>query len=454
MKNKAIEKTNALLKFLKETDSKTKDIALQFQYGDKISDLVIKVDGDNLHLVSRKNAKEESHVQLNPAGIFLRSKDEVTMLGFGTATKFLRDIFKETDKLLGQAIQFIPAEALPTGKEIQNTINELSILAAEEAAQEQIDAAALSSAALGVINKFKPENILDVKEEDGSLEISLRNKAYASAIAEAVDELMLNPDLAEIVDRQAQLEGGMTFAELQEEWLRNREATMKAIRSIESKEQIDKDGHWASSFEIGKGIWNNILVGDWDIWIDPKKGEEADISVSLGFKDKDPLLVYELAVDPSFRWEKLTSGDSMVELQLAYENKHINRGKAIAKVKGNEELRTEFGPDYFYMKGPRGGISTSVRETWTGKTRYELYAENAKGKEASVTVDFYEDDNSLVSELNSSKSGKPAIFKLSRVDKLNIEDLSASEKINKLTVDNLVKEELKYLLKGVIKTAK
>ena len=188
MKNKAIEKSNALLKFLKETDSKTKDIALQFQYGEQISDVVIRVEGDDLHLVRRKNAVEESHIQLNPTGIYLGSKGDVTKLGFGTFSKNLQGIFTETDKLLVQAIQYLPSDAMTNGEEIKITLNELSILAAAEAAQEQVDAATLSAAALDIVSKFKPENILDVKEEDGSMEISLRSKAYASAIADAVDE--------------------------------------------------------------------------------------------------------------------------------------------------------------------------------------------------------------------------------------------------------------------------
>ena len=243
----------------------------------------------------------------------------------------------------------------------------------------------------------------------------------------------------------------MTFAELQKEWQQNREDTLDAIRSIESKEQIDKDGHWGSSFEIGKGLGKmKTLVCDLDTWIDPQKGEEVEISASLGFKGKDSLLDYELAVDPSFRWEKLTVGNSRAELQLDYEENHLNRGKAVAVVKDKEELRVEFGPDYLYVKSPRGGISTSVRETWTGKTRYELYAENAKGEDASVTVDFYEDDDSLVTELSTSKSDKSAMFKLSRIDKVDIEDLSASKNINKLTVNNILADELENLMKSVI----
>ena len=105
------------------------------------------------------------------------------------------------------------------------------------------------------------------------------------------------------------------------------------------------------------------------------------------------------------------------------------------------------------MKTSKGGISTSVRETWTGKTRYELVAETADGKESSVTVDFYEDEDSLVGELFTSESDQSAVFKISRIDKINIEDLSASEKINEITVEK-IHDELKGLLKLFSKKSK
>ena len=106
----------------------------------------------------------------------------------------------------------------------------------------------------------------------------------------------------------------------------------------------------------------------------------------------------------------------------------------------------DFGPDYLYIKGPKGGISTSVRETWTGKTRFELVAETAGGQETSVIVDFYQEDDCLVSELYTDKSDRTVMFKISRIDKVNIEDLSASEKITEITVDDIY-AELGNLLK-------
>ena len=100
------------------------------------------------------------------------------------------------------------------------------------------------------------------------------------------------------------------------------------------------------------------------------------------------------------------------------------------------------------MKGPKGAISTTVRETWTGKIRYEVFAETAEGKEASIIVDFYQDGDSLVCELNSDDADQPAMFKISRIDKVNIEDLSTSENINEITVEK-INAELESLLKMV-----
>jgi len=61
--------------------------------------------------------------------------------------------------------------------------------------------------------------------------------------------------------------------------------------------------------------------------------------------------------------------------------------------------------------------------------------ETADGKEESITLDFYEDGDSLVCELMSGSSDQSAKFMLSRVDKLEIEDLSASQNITEITVE-------------------
>jgi hypothetical protein len=291
---------------------------------------------------------------------------------------------------------------------------------------------------------------MDLKEEQGSVEISLRSQAFASAFADALDELMSNPSLANLVDRKAAEEGGKTFAEFQAEWLKNREETLNAIRSIESTEAVDENGHWVSHFQIGEELSETkILVYDTDSWIDTENGE-LEIAACLGYKNEDPLLVYELTVSPYSYWEKLTAGgDSMAEVNLSFQNNRISTGEISTVIEGKEQLKAYFGPDYLYMRGPKGGISTSVRETWTGKTRYELVAETAKGEESTIIIDFYEADDSLIAELSTNESDRTVQFKISRIDKVNIEDLSASENITEITVDDIY-NELGNILKEAV----
>ena len=442
-----------LRQFLRETDPQTQDIALQVQSGKDTEDLVIRVDGDNLHLVARTGDVEDGHVQLNPTGIYVESKGDVTLLRYATVTTVMQNIVKEVNALLDEAIKSIPEDQVPTEAEMKKAVNELAVLASAVEAQEQADAATLNAAAMAFADKFKPEYILDVKEGDGSAEITLRSEAFASALAEAMDELMSNPALAELADRRSAVDGGKSFAECQAEWLANREATLKAIRTIESTDTIDENGHWVSHFQIGEELSAvKILMCDTDAWIDTENGA-VEIVVNLGFKNEAPFMVYELSADTYSYLEKLSSGDSMTEVQLAFENEQISSAEILTVIEGNEELRAYFGPDYLYMKGPKGAISTSVRETWTGKTRYELVAETAEGKEASIIVDFYQEEDSLVCELNTSESDQSAIFRISRIDKVNIEDLGASENINEITVDQ-INDELESILKMVVKTSK
>ena len=441
-----VEKSNALTKFLDETDLNTKDLAFQVQSGDEIADLVLRLDGDNLHLVAREGDKVDAHVQFNSTGIYVEGEDSVTMLRYATVITILQDIIKEVNSLLDEAIKSIPEEAIPTDAEMKEIVNQVAVLAAEAAAQEEADAATMTSAALAFADKFKPEYILDVKEEDGAVQFSLRSEAFATALAEAVDELMLNADLGKLVDRQAELTGGKTFAEIQLEWLKYREATLEAIRTIQSSDTIDENGHWVSHFQIGEeNSAVKILVCDTDAWIDVENSE-VEFTVCLGFQNEDPLMVYEFAVNPYFYGEKLTAGDSFAEVNCEIENNRLSSGKVVTVLEGKEELRMDFGPDYLYIKGPKGGISTSVRETWTGKTRFELVAETAGGQETSVIVDFYQEDDCLASELYTDKSDRTVMFKISRIDKVNIEDLSASEKITEITVDDIY-AELGNLLK-------
>ena len=441
-----IKESNALNKFLDETDLATKDLALQVQAGEDAGDLVIRLDGDTLHLVTRENSAVKGHVQLNPTGLYVASDDSVTMLRYDTVTTFMQNIVKALEDTLDEAAKNVPAEKVPTEAEVKKAVEELSILAAAAEAQEQADAATLTAAAMSFARKFKPEYILDVKEEAGSVTLSLRTEAYASAIADAMDELMTNEALAKLVDRKAAQDGGKTFADYQAEWLKNREATLEALRTIDSTEKLEENGHWTSHFQIGEEASAiKILCIDSDAWINAVDGD-AEITVNLAFQNEDPFMVYETAVSPDGYREKLTAGDSWSEALMNIEDSRVRGAKVTTVIEGVEELNAEFGEDYLYIKGPNGGISTSVRETWTGKIRYELVAETIDGQEASIIIDFYEDGDSLVCELNTSESDQSAMFKISRVDKVDIKDLSAAENINEITIEK-INAELESLVK-------
>lgn len=441
-----VEVDNALREFLKETDLKTEDIVLQSQVADKKADLLIHVDGNNLHLVSRNDGVEDSHIQLNPMGIYMGTADAVTLLRYATVTTVMQEITKAVDTMMEEAAKSIPQEQLPTQMEIKEAIARMAILSSAVAAKEQADAATLTSAAMAFADKFKPEYILDVKEDGGDVEISLRSEAFATALAQAMDELMLNHALAELVDQEAALNGGTTFADLQKDWLTNREAYLEAARSIESTDSISENGHWTSHFQIGEEASAvKILICDMDAWINAEDGK-AEAIVAMGFKNEDPFMVYEFATNPSYYWERLSSGDSKSEVYYDIEDNRISGGKVLTVVDGNEELRASFGPDYLNMRGPKGGISTSVRETWTGKTRYELVAETADGAEATTTLDFYKDYDGLVCELYSNVSDQSAAYRITRIDKVDLEDLSASKNITEITVDS-INAELENILK-------
>ncbi|MBR3017829.1 MAG: hypothetical protein IKH57_12280 [Clostridia bacterium] len=443
---KPIEKNNVLDKFLDETDLATKDLALQLQSGDQSSELVIRLDGDHLHLVTRTGDKVDSHVQFNSTGIYLEAAGSVTLLRYATVVTVLQDITKAITAVMEKVADSIPEEEALSEAEVKDAIDKVAILASAAAIQEQADAATLSSAAMSFVGKFKPEYVLDVKEEDGSVEISLRGEAFATALGEAIDEMMSNPALAELVDRVAEIKGGKTFAEAQLNWAANREAVLETISTMKSTDKIDENGHWVSHFQIGEETAETkALACDTDSWIDVENGA-IDTIVYLGFQDEDPFMVYEFSVNRYQYWEKLTAGDSKAEINYAINNYRITGGNVLVVVEGKEEVKADFGTDYLYMKGPKGGISTSVRETWTGKQRYEMVAETAKGEEVTITIDFYQDGDSLVCEMYSDKSEQTAVFKISRIDKTNIEDLSASEKITEITV-----EEINAVLDGFLK---
>lgn len=447
-----IERNDALNAFLDETDMKTQDLVMQSQLGDMTTDLLIRLDGDTLHMVRRINDVEASHIQLNPTGIYLGAGDTVTLLRYTTVNTVSAEMAKALDAMLEQAAQNAPA--IPENQqlseaEMRAVVNKLAVLAAAAAAQEQADAVTLNSAAMSFASKFKPEYILDVKEEYGTRQISLRSDAFASAVADAVDEMLSNPALAELVDRRAAQNGDKTFAELQKDWLLNRESTLNAIRSIESTDTIGEDGHLTSHFQIGEEFSaTKILMCDTDAWINAEDGE-AEATFSLGFKGEDPFMTYAFEANPYSYWEKQTLKDSVVEMQLDYEDGNITDGKIVTVVDGNEELRADFGQYYMNMRGPKGGISTSVRETWTGRTRYELVTETADGEENTIIVDYYQDGDSLVCELNANDSDTPAIYRISRVDKEEIEDLTASKNITEITADT-INAEMENILKMVV----
>ena len=434
----SVEQNNVLTKFVEETNKETQDIALQVHSEGNVSDLVIRGDGTTVHFVARENGKETAHVQVNPTGIYVSSNGEVTMMSFATMTTILQDISNAVSSMLEAVIESIPEEEGVSREEVNAVLEQLGLAIADEAEQEQADAAVLSSAAMSFGDKFKPENILDVKEEDGVVEISLRSEALAIAFAEAVDELMLNDELAEIVDRDVESEMDITFTDLQKQWLLNRDEILNDISNMEATQAFDEDGHFVASYKLGEeDSMEKILVGNTDAWIDPENGEEAEIKFTLGFKDEDPFLVHETEVYPEYYHEKLTSGDSFSEVWLEYENQELKNGKVVTVIEDQEVFKMDFGPDYMYLKGLEGGLSTSVRETWNGKTRYELIAENDKGEESSVTVDFFYDLGDLVCELNSSETDESVKYVISRINKLDIEDLSTAKNLNEITVDSI-----------------
>ena len=280
------------------------------------------------------------------------------------------------------------------------------------------------------------EDILDVKQEDGTVEVSLRSEAYASAMADAMDELMQNRDLAALVDREAKIEGGKTFAEIQQAWAENRETVLETIRITKSTDLIDENGHMKSHFRIGKGTAeNSVLVFDNDVWLDVEN-DGVEFTASLGFENEDPFMVYEYAMNQYRYREKMTVGDSMESIFAEIEDNQLISGSVVSIINGVEVVKANFGPDHLAIKGTWGSINTIIRETLTGKIRYELVVENADRDELTITMDYYQDDDSLVCEMYTGNSFETVKFRLSRIDKIDIEDLSTAEKITEITVDD------------------
>ena len=438
---------NALEKFMKETNLQNKDLALQLQLGDQVADIVFRAEGTTLHLVSRINGTELRHVQLTPAAMYVGSGSETAMLRYDTLTTFQQDLMKDMEALLTQAIQSIPANQIPTEAELRAAAARQAVLETAAATQEQTDAITIGTAAIAFAEHFRPESILDVKENAGSVEFTLRSDAYADALANAIDGLMANESLGKLIDRQAAANGGKTFVEIQKSWAENREATLQAIRTIKSSDKIEENGHWTSTFQIGaEKEGDQALTCTGDTWFNEDLNA-AEITFSLGMTGQDPIMAYDILVTPNYLWEKITNSEqNSGELSFNLEDGVIRSGKIAIYVNGNEERMLSFGPDYLYMRGPTGGISTSVRETWTGKTRYELVVENAEGASASLIMDLYEEDDSLICELKTSESEESLQYKISRIDKVEISDLSASEKITEITGE-MLKTEMEAMLK-------
>ena len=443
-----IERNNIITKFVNETDLNTKDIAVQVQFGDKVADIVLRAEPNSVHMVGRENGTEVGHIQLTPKAVYTVSNGEVSQLQYATLTSFLQDMVKDLGEAVNAAIDAIPAQPM-TEAELEAAVEEAVAEGAAAAAQADADAVTLLSASADFASKFKPEYILDVKDNGGSVEISLRSDAFATAFDEAVDSLMMNPAMAELVDRQAAVTGGKTFAEMQKDWLVNRDAALEQIRTIQSTDTIDEDGHCKSHFQIGQEVEgaenNQVLVCDTDTWINAEDAA-AEIVFSIGFKDAEPFAVYEMAVNQDSFWEKLNSMGSVAEIRYDFEDGRPSEGFVSINVMDKGEFYAEFGQDYLYAKGPKGCVSASILETWTGKVRCELYVETAEGKENSLVVDVYEDEDSLTCEVKVNDAEDSLKLKLSRIDRIEIEDLTASENITDITEDMLKAEVAKFLM--------
>jgi hypothetical protein len=462
------KKDDVITRFIDETDLNTKDIAIQLQYGNESADLVMRFDSGNMHFVTRENGAEKLHFQLTADGAYLGADNSVILLRYASIATVLQDIVKSVQSVVKETAKEIEAninknsdkieaaveeiaKELPSEQELQEEAEKAAVVAAAVVDQAEADAVTLSSAAVSFALNFKPENVLDVKEEDGNVKISLRPEAYASALADAMDELMTNPQVAEVVDRYAELTGEKSFASMQKNWAKNREAVLETIKTIESSEELSEDGHYTSHFQIGEEtVMTKALVSDTDAWIDAEGGE-ADITVSLGAKDEDPFMVYEFSVSPGYYKDKLTVGDdSYTDLRLGLNDYRINSGDVTTVIDGKELLYADFGPAYINIKGPNGGISSSIRETWTGKTRFELYVESDKGEDAHLIIDAYEEDDSLVVEIQDANSDGPSLlYKISRIDKIDIADLSAAENVTEITA-----EMITNMLESLLKLAK
>ena len=99
-----VEKTNVLNEFLKETDFTKQDIALQAQEGDKVSDVVIRTEGNNVHLVARNDGTEATHIQLTPKEVYVDVNGSVTKLPYAAVATVIKDIVAELDEIVTDAV--------------------------------------------------------------------------------------------------------------------------------------------------------------------------------------------------------------------------------------------------------------------------------------------------------------------------------------------------------------
>lgn len=446
-----LEFDNHLMEFLGKTDWETQDIAMQFQLESNTADVVIRPTGEKLHIVTRNNGVEESHIQLEPSGLYIGAKGAGILLRTSTLFTVEQDIIKAVEAFLTEIEKSIPADQVPDEAELSKYIAQLSEQAAAAQTQEQADAATVSAAAVAFADNFRADDILEVKEEAGSVEITLRADAFAASLGAALDELFANPDIEALMERRTTRTGKKSYAELKADWEKNREAALEIVRNIQSSDKIDENGHWTSTFQISEDAESGkALVCNADTWIDT----ELDVfvtNIQLGQKDEEAKLVYELAVSPYYYGEKMTLGDSYTELTLTgfEKDKFGGKGKLATVINGKEELSAEFSPEALYVWGPTGGFSITARETWTGKTRYEMHVANAEGETSGLVVDFYEEEDSMICEMRNSETAPAAQIKFGRIDKINIDDLSGMANLTEITAE-MIEQELMNIMQSLL----
>ena len=131
-----------------------------------MADLVFRAEGNQFHLVARENGTQKGHLQLTPEAIFVAANGEAKQLKYATMVAFMQEVVQDLDAMVTEAIDSIPAQEVPSEKELAAAAAKAEVIASMAAAQQQADAATLFSAGASFASKFKAENILDVKEDD------------------------------------------------------------------------------------------------------------------------------------------------------------------------------------------------------------------------------------------------------------------------------------------------